>query len=345
MVRRAALVLAGGRGRRFQTIDKVWMDKALALLDGKPLLIHTVENVSRVVDEVIIIVNDNEQRKTLYEFTLAKYNIKNAKIAVDLKIDGLSGPIVAILTGLGFADAEYCLTVPADMPLVNPKVINYLFTQIDGSYVAVPMWPNGRLETLLMILKRREALEIANVLCKLGRSHPDDIIRGICHVLFVSPLGEIKDLDPQLKSFININSMEDLRRLQPRQTQGSQVENFRLNLCNPPFDQIPPLIKAAANSSKGNFLDAANVFSDSASKFSKADLFFWAALSLEFEAKSLLGYQVAESSSRAKTSFHRAAENYGLESELYGKNHCAVLAERAKSDMLWCQTQAQKLED
>ena len=32
MGKRAALILAGGRARRFQSIDKVWQDKALAKL-------------------------------------------------------------------------------------------------------------------------------------------------------------------------------------------------------------------------------------------------------------------------------------------------------------------------
>ena len=47
MAKRAALILAGGKARRFQSIDKIWQDKALAELSGKPLLIHAIENVAR----------------------------------------------------------------------------------------------------------------------------------------------------------------------------------------------------------------------------------------------------------------------------------------------------------
>ena len=36
MVKRAALILAGGKARRFQTIDKTWQDKALAELEENP---------------------------------------------------------------------------------------------------------------------------------------------------------------------------------------------------------------------------------------------------------------------------------------------------------------------
>ena len=34
------------------------------------------------------------------------------------------------------------------MPFLQPKVADYLFREAEGFEVAVPMWPNGRLETL-----------------------------------------------------------------------------------------------------------------------------------------------------------------------------------------------------
>ena len=54
MTKRAALILAGGKARRFQLKDEKWEDKALAMLSGKPLLIHAIENVVGVVDEIAI---------------------------------------------------------------------------------------------------------------------------------------------------------------------------------------------------------------------------------------------------------------------------------------------------
>lgn len=246
MTKRAAIILAGGKAQRFQNAQGKWQDKALAELYGKPLLVHAIENIEDVVDEIVGVVNENETRQSQYNNVLGKYHIENARIITDLKINHLSGPIVAILTGLKSVEADYCLTVPCDMPLLSGKVADYLFTEVKGSYVAVPMWPNGMLETLLMVLERSNTLEIASVLCQLGRSHPDDIIRGTLQVLFISPLGEIKILDPELKSFVNINSQEDLSRLQPRQGQGSVVENLRLNLGALPIDELQRLQKASS---------------------------------------------------------------------------------------------------
>ena len=54
MTKRAALILAGGKARRFQSKSEKWEDKALAELSGKPLLIHAIENVQDIVDEIAI---------------------------------------------------------------------------------------------------------------------------------------------------------------------------------------------------------------------------------------------------------------------------------------------------
>ena len=82
------------------------------------------------------------------------------------------------MSGLKAVQADYCLTLPCDMPFLQPAVADYLFSEAEGFDVAVPMWPNGRLETLLMVLERQSGLEITETLCKLKRPRSDDIPRG-----------------------------------------------------------------------------------------------------------------------------------------------------------------------
>ncbi len=342
MTKRAAIILAGGKGQRFQTTKENWQDKALTKLDGKPLLIHTIENVQDVVDETIIVVNE-EARKAKYQNILANHNIEKVKIVADLKTNNLSGPFIAILTGLEFARAEYCLTIPADMPLLKGKVAEYLFNEIKNSYIAVPMWPNGSLETLLMVLERSKTLKIAHILCQLGRDHPDGIIRGAQNVLFVSPLGEIKVLDPELKSFVNINCQDDLCRLQPRQGQGEISDNLRLNLGKLPIDQFEHLLIASLEQKNANFLEAAKIFSNSASNLEKNKLYFWSALSHEYEAKSWRDFSKLNNNNKAISeslnAFLKAATNYHSEAATYEKNRCYMLAQRANADKSWCKSQ------
>jgi molybdopterin-guanine dinucleotide biosynthesis protein A len=98
------------------------------------------------VDEVVVVVDENASRTATYSCVLDTFCLKNVKIVTDVKVKNLSGPLIAILTGLKSTKADYCLTIPADVPMLNPKVADYLFQEVNGSYVAVPMWPDGRLE-------------------------------------------------------------------------------------------------------------------------------------------------------------------------------------------------------
>jgi molybdopterin-guanine dinucleotide biosynthesis protein A len=346
MTKRAAIILSGGKAHRFQNTDGKWQDKALAKLYGKPLLVHAVENAEKVVDDIVVVVNE-EARKSEYKTVLADYNIGNIRVITDLKINHLSGPIIAILTGLKFVQADYCLTIPSDMPFLNRKVADYLFSQIPDSYVAVPMWPNSRIETLLMVLERTHTLQIVETLCHLGRSHPDDIIRGSLHVLLVSSIGEIKTLDPELKSFININCQEDLNRLQPRQGHGSIVENLRLNLGILPTKELQRLLEASFQRNSSNFSEASTIFSACSTSLENENSFFWAAISREHEAKSLLSSSNQQNKPElindAKAAFLKAARNYRLEANAYQEQRCCVLAERANSDKTWCEMQSRNL--
>jgi molybdopterin-guanine dinucleotide biosynthesis protein A len=345
MVKRAAIILSGGISDRFQNTQETWQDKALVELLGKPLLIHAVENVREVVEEVVICVN-NEKRKAQYAEVLKKHSVKNIRLLIDEPCNWLGGPIVGILTGLIAVKADYCFTLPSDMPLLQPKVIDYMFNSAKDARVVVPMWPNGRLETLTMVLKKPDVLEIAKTLCQLRRPRSDDIIRGALNVLLVSTVGEIRAFDPELKSFININSQADLARLQPRQAQGPVTENLRLNLGDLPKPELLRLQNASALFNEGKFLEASKAFSSCATWLETEDSCFWAAISRENEGKSLLSWSkqqnkqefATEQEIRGKEALLKAAKNYGLEAKIYENADGIFLAERAKSNKLWCES-------
>ena len=347
MAKRAAIILSGGRAKRFQNTHETWQDKALVSLLGKPLLIHAVENVSEVVEEVVICVN-NENRKAQYSEILTKHGVKDVSVIIDKPCNHLGGPIVGILTGLTATKADYCFTLPSDMPLLQPKVINHMFNSAKDTRVVVPMWPNGRLETLTMVLKKPEALEIARTLCMLGRPRSDDIIRGALNVLLISTMDEIRAFDPELKSFININSQEDLTRLQPRQAQGPVAGSLRLNLGDLPTSELMCLQTAATLSNERKLLEAAETFSACATRLEKENSCFWAAISRENEGKTLLSLSkqqsnkehAAEQAASGEKALLKAASTYGCEVEIYENAHGIFLAERAKSNKEWCESVA-----
>ena len=344
MTKRAAIILSGGKSERFQSENVTWQDKALFEFLGKPLLIHAVENVQNFVEETVIIVND-ENRKDKYSKLLTTNSIDNIRLLIDEKIDNLGGPLVAILTGLKSVEAEYCLTLPCDMPRLQQKVIEYLFKTAKDSLVVVPMWPNGRMETLTMVLERKSTLKIANLLCHLKRPRSDDIIRGVLKVLFVSTVGELAALDPELKSFVNINNREDLTRLQPRRVQGPVTENTRLDLGSLSTVEIQSLQDGIKELKEKRFTEAAKIFAFCASKLEKEKQFFWAAISRENEGKSLLKQTQRKRDQASlvghvpggKKALMKAVANYELEADMHERNGYFFLAERARSDKAWCE--------
>ncbi len=345
MGKRAALILAGGRARRFQSIDKVWQDKALAELSGKPLLIHAIENVQGVVDEIVISVND-EQRKTKYAQTLKEHDLTYIQIVVDEEISGISGPNVAIMSGLKAVEADVCLTLPCDMPFLKPEVAEYMFREAGNAEVTVPMWPNGRLETLIMVLQRPNVLEITETLCKLKRPRSDDIPRGASKNLFLSPVNHIKTYDPELKSFVNINFREDLNQLQTRRAAGAVTENLKVNLGVFSVSDLQRLRGGAKMMQEERYSEAQSTFAASACNFEFSSAFFWAALSGENQGEALLKLSQNEVNSKkaferdfeGKEAFLRAANNYRVEAEIYEENSCWLLAERARADKAWCES-------
>jgi molybdopterin-guanine dinucleotide biosynthesis protein A len=350
MIRRAAIILAGGKGKRFQSQPEIWQDKALAMLFDKPLLVHAVESVRKAVEEIVICVND-EDRRALYAQMLEKHGVSDVKLVIDQKIDSLGGPLVAILTGLKAVTADYCFTLPGDMPLLQLKVIKYMFNLAKHSRVVVPMWPNGRLETLVMALKKTSALEIADTLCLLGRPRSDDLIRGALTVTFASIVGELRALDPELESFVNINFPEDLTLLQPRLVAGEITQNLRLDIGALPDRELCLMRRASGLCRENKLSEASEVFASCASRLEEDQSFFWAALSRENEAKSIRGLakQQTESFLREKETvrsarlFLKAAVNYDLEAKMHEKCHCVFLAERARSDKVWCNSRADEL--
>lgn len=343
MTERAALILAGGKAQRFQNRNGGWRNKALAELFGKPLLVHAVESVHDVVDEVVICVN-NESRVEQYSKTLTEHHAKNVRFVVDENVSHIRGPNVAILTGLKAVEAKSCFILPCDVPLMQPKVADYLLNRVrEDFHVVVPMWPNGRLETLIMAVKRDNVLEIVDTLCQMRRPRSDDIIRGALNVLLVSPLGQIRTLDPELKSFININSQEDLARLQTRQTQGQNSEDRQLKVGTLPLSKLQRLKNAAALYIEANFAEASTAFSSCANELEKEKTFFWAGLSRENEGASLM--RLSQRQNDAKSAFLAAANDYSLETEKFETNQCMFLAERAKADRARCESLAEGKRD
>jgi molybdopterin-guanine dinucleotide biosynthesis protein A len=332
MASRAAIVLAGGSGQRFQTQNRQWQDKALAQIKGTPLIVHVIRNLESVVDDLIVCVND-EKRKAKYNQVLEKYGLKGTRFVIDEKNHSIKGPLLAVLSGLHAVSSKYCLTVPTDMPFLKPKVAEYLLDSVESFDVAVPMWPDGTLETLIMAVKKENCIEITETLCALNKSRADATPRAASKLLLVSPLREIKTIDPELKSFININCQEDLTKLGTRNTEGAVNENITLTRGMRLFSDLHLLRDGQRMLNEGKTTEAQTTFVACADSFEAHNVHFWSGISAE-----KLTEATRNQSTTNNTSFLRAAKNYQAEAKTYQEKGCRLLAERALSDMERCES-------
>jgi molybdopterin-guanine dinucleotide biosynthesis protein A len=344
LVRKAAIILAGGLAKRFQVEGGRWTDKALANIYGKPLLVHILERVTPIVEETIICVN-NEMRKLRYIKMLRNYSFDHVKICIDMHYPHISGPAVAITTGLKVAKADYCIILPCDTPFIQPAVLEHLFNAVRKSIIAVPIHSDGRLETLMFTCERLATTNIAETLCLLERDRPDDIIRGSSTVNFVSTAGELKSIDPEFRSFTNINFQEDLTKLTTRVFENGPVrESIYLKLGSPKNSELEQLKEATKNYRNNKLLETFNVLDFLAKNFESKRLDFWAGICREKESRVLFSLASVESNAKVVRRYclkgeavlMRAAQNYASEAKFYESAGIDFLAKRAREDELWC---------
>lgn len=96
----AAVILAGGQGRRMGGADK-----GLVAYRGRPLVEWVLDAVAPQVDELVISANRNVERYAAY----------GRRVLAD-RLPGFPGPLAGVLTALEAVSADWLLVVPCDTP-------------------------------------------------------------------------------------------------------------------------------------------------------------------------------------------------------------------------------------
>ncbi|KKH98802.1 molybdenum cofactor guanylyltransferase [Methanosarcina sp. 1.H.T.1A.1] len=200
---RSAIVLAGGRGRRMGIVEK-----ALLEFEGKTILERLLENLFRVVDEVILSVRDSVQKEKLLP-VLEKFPSREIRFCFDSKED--AGPLEGIRAGLLESWSEYSFVCAGDMPFVNFRVVDLLFEKADGHDVALPRWGERMFEPLHAVYSRKLIPEIEKAFVR-GKHSVLAPVFEMPDVVFVE-VSEIREIDPDLRTFINLNVIGDIESL------------------------------------------------------------------------------------------------------------------------------------
>lgn len=191
----SALILAGGKGKRMG-----YQEKALIDINGRPLISFVIKRLEKVVDEIIISVRDKEQKELLRsvvpDYTYVCDTHKN------------TGPLSGIISGLSACKEEYCFIAACDMPFINEKAVELLFDKSKNHDAAIPRREDGRIETLHAVYKCRSMIFETNI-ALIKRETKILAPINKMKVNYVE-MEDIRKIDPDLRTFININTPEEL---------------------------------------------------------------------------------------------------------------------------------------
>lgn len=141
MARTAGIVLAGGYSTRYGE-----RDKALAPVDGTPMLRRVVDRLGSVTDAVVVNCRADQREG----FAAALAGTDRVAFALDPVDD--AGPLAGLGTGLTTVDAPVTVVVACDMPYVAPDFLAAMIDRLDGHDAVVPA-PEGYRQPTQSVLR------------------------------------------------------------------------------------------------------------------------------------------------------------------------------------------------
>lgn len=200
-MRAGGIVLAGGRSAR------LGHDKLAEVFGGRTLVEIVVECVASLVDEVVI-VTAGDWMMTEFE------ELPSVRVVTDL-FPG-KGPLVGLYTGLKESRSELNLVVAADMPFLRAGLLRYMLDLADGYDVVVPRI-GDQVEPLHAVYTANCLPRIETMLAEGELSVYRLIPRLVARYVDED---EVAAIDPERRSFFNINTEDDLRRARELAGQG-----------------------------------------------------------------------------------------------------------------------------
>lgn len=180
------VVLSGGRNTRFPYL------KGFIEAGGTTLIERNIGLLRAAVGEVVISSNEPQH-----------YFRFGVPIIGDTVEPG--GPLAGIYSVLRCTGAGAVLAVACDMPFVQPELLRYI-TSDNGSRVVVARF-EGRPQPLPGIYAA-SALGIMREVLEWGSRSLRELIEKADAACLDE--GEVRKVDPGGKSFVNINTVEDL---------------------------------------------------------------------------------------------------------------------------------------
>lgn len=191
----SAIVLAGGNSTR------MGQNKALLKFGSKTLVELVVNKLRNLFAEIIIVTNYAESYPML----------KSVRFEKDCINTPVKNSLVGIYTGLLKSTNEYAFVVACDMPFLNEDLIKYMLAKLDKQDICVPYLQEHYQP--LHAVYNKTCLEPIKNLLEIGDYKIINFYGDVNVVRIYED--EIIKIDPDLKSFMNVNTIdlyENLKR-------------------------------------------------------------------------------------------------------------------------------------
>jgi molybdenum cofactor guanylyltransferase len=199
------IILAGGRSTR------MGKDKALLPLPGPAgtqqrttFVEHLSSTLATCCPEILLVARDTAQA-----VQYASMLPDNIHILTD-NLPGV-GPLMGLYSGLRAmrSSSSHALVVAVDMPFVQPALISFLLSQPPPNSLRVPVVQNAA--QVLLAIYPRTVLPLIEELLQKGRGDPRSLLE-VAPVQYIEE-AQLRLFDPQLRSFVNVNTPDELQRL------------------------------------------------------------------------------------------------------------------------------------
>jgi len=206
----SCIILAGGRNLRMNGLCK-----ANLLVDSRPLIAHKLELFLRWFAEVIVVCNSKN-----------RYDYPEVKIVID-EHEGC-GPLMGLYTGLKASSYDINFVTACDMPFINKTLVEMLVTKAQMYEAVVPV-VGGLWEPMVAVYQKHLTAPIHENIEK-GRYKMTSFFDQI--KVYGIDEEQLRHVDPELKSFVNINTPNDLVQFRRMCVLEKTKSNLKQTSCN-----------------------------------------------------------------------------------------------------------------
>ncbi len=172
-------------------------NKALEPFQGEPLIRRVIDRMGQVASSIIVVANDNGR--------VAELDLPNDVTPVIDEYPG-KGSLGGIYTGLAAAPTDWSVFCACDMPFPSPRLYSALLSNRDMNDAVVPV-VDGRPEPIHAAYSRA-CLEPIRAKLAAGRLKISGFFEDVRVCYFTED--RVREIDPDLLSFFNINTQDDL---------------------------------------------------------------------------------------------------------------------------------------